>query len=125
MDDTQNPTFEPGTPNKTSASWALGERSIFLSVSSFLGQPKIHVRYNYRSDLGRLTPTKYGIALNRDEWERFKAHIHDVDRALEALADESDEHARVKHSIINNSDYGGPHPRRRGPPDSYRGAHNY
>ena len=56
--------------------WTLGQRgnenSIKVMVKEFQRQIKIHIRHYYKAkDEDRWYPTKKGVALSLEEWDKF------------------------------------------------------
>lgn len=53
----------------------------FVNVSEFKGKPYVNIREYYEKD-GKPQPGKKGIALNIEQWTKFKQIIDKVDRDL-------------------------------------------
>ena len=63
----------------------LGNRydtSIWVNPTEFKGQIKIHIRHFNDHDN---KPSTRGIALNLDEWDKFKEHFEQIDLEVRRL----------------------------------------
>ena len=65
--------------NIASPMWKLGSRPIFVTLSTYKGVNKVHLRHYRLSAEGLWLPLKTGVALNFDEWENFKSLIDSID----------------------------------------------
>ena len=66
--------------------FALGDRNIYLSVTYFEGEPRVHIRKHARNKVtGNFEPQKKGIALKAGEWAKLKEFIQNVDSEVARL----------------------------------------
>ena len=66
--------------------WALGGRGIYVTVNTFKGETKIHVRKYARDDeSGQIHPTKNGITLSPVEWRTFFENVETIDNEVKRL----------------------------------------
>lgn len=63
-------------------SWDLGSRK-FVKLSEFKGKWYVNIREFYDAG-GELKPTKKGIMLTMEQWQKFKNYISEVDEAIKA-----------------------------------------
>ena len=57
-------------------------RNMYLVVSEFLGQIKVHLRV-YEEEDGNLFPTKKGIALDLEKWKKITCEADEIDSAID------------------------------------------
>ena len=69
----------------------IGTRSYQATVSMFERQPKIHIRKYIENQEQEKCPTRYGIALNVDEWSELTDIIAELDEMVQALTNENNE----------------------------------
>lgn len=62
----------------------------FVTVSEFKGRVRVDVREFYLNDNGDRKPGKKGISLSREEWDKLKDQMHDIDKAIKKKDAESD-----------------------------------
>ncbi|KAL1497712.1 hypothetical protein ABEB36_008624 [Hypothenemus hampei] len=60
--------------------WDLGKNR-FVKVSEFKGKVYINIREFYNAE-GELRPTKKGVMLTPEQFQRFKASIDEIDEEL-------------------------------------------
>ena len=65
--------------------YALGDRNVYLSVTYWNGQPRVHIRKHDKKNTGDLLPQKKGICLSALEWSKMKEFIHNVDAEVARL----------------------------------------
>ena len=70
--------------------FSLGDRSIFVTVNTFQGKVKVHIRQHYQPTGDKWVPTKKGITLDKEEWETLKAHLTDIDNAIDHAGKQKD-----------------------------------
>jgi hypothetical protein len=56
-----------------------------VTCSLYNGKVLIDIREYYTGDSGDLAPGKKGISLSAEQWARLKAHVDDIDDAIERL----------------------------------------
>ena len=56
-----------------------------VTVRDFRGKALIDIREFYTKDSGELAPGRKGISLTVEQYQKFKSHIEDIDRAIENL----------------------------------------
>lgn len=54
----------------------------FLTVAPFKGKVRIDVREFYLNDEGQRRPGKKGISLSKEEWEKLKDQIPEIDEKI-------------------------------------------
>ena len=64
---------------------ALGKRGFHVSVSEFNSTVKIHIRKHYRTDSERLIPTRFGVALNEDEFQTLGDNLIHINKKVKKL----------------------------------------
>ena len=66
--------------------FALGDRNIYLSVTYFEDEPRVHIRKHARKKVtGNLDPQKKEIALKVGQWAKLKEFIQNVDSEVARL----------------------------------------
>lgn len=61
-------------------SWDIG-RNKFVKLTEFKGKWYVNIREFYDSG-GELKPTKKGVMLTMEQWQKFKGLVNDVDEAI-------------------------------------------
>ncbi|CAH1253271.1 activated RNA polymerase II transcriptional coactivator p15-like isoform X2 [Branchiostoma lanceolatum] len=56
----------------------------FISVREFKGKCLIDIREYYDAD-GELKPGRKGISLSKDQWQKLKAAMEDIDEKIQAI----------------------------------------
>jgi hypothetical protein len=75
------------TKNPYSPLCILGTRGYYATVSEFEGELKVHIRkYVENDELGKV-PTKYGIALDVDEWAQLNKTMDTLNGNLQVMSD--------------------------------------
>ena len=64
---------------------ALGKRGFHVSVSEFNSTVKIHIRKHFRTDSERLIPTRFGVALNEDEFQTLGDNLIHINKKVKKL----------------------------------------
>ena len=54
----------------------------FLTVSLFKSRVRIDIREYYLNDAGERKPGKKGISLSREEWDKVKDQMDDIEKAI-------------------------------------------
>ena len=85
--------------------WALGGRGIYVTVNTFKGETKIHVRKYTRGDSGQIHPTKNGITLNPAEWRIFLENVETIDNEVKRLEHTRGDTTDANH--VSSYDIGG------------------
>ena len=70
--------------------FSLGDRSIFVTVNTFQGRVKVHIRQHYQPSGDKWVPTKKGITLDKEEWETLKGLLTDIDNAIDHVGKQKD-----------------------------------
>lgn len=52
---------------------------IRVEVGEFKGKKLLHIRTWYTNDAGELAPTKKGVAMSYEQFQKFKSILGDVD----------------------------------------------
>ncbi|KAJ8922985.1 hypothetical protein NQ315_001533 [Exocentrus adspersus] len=85
--DDRGPIKKPKSDTKSSKSseeensWDLGKNR-FVKLSEFKGKWYVNIREFYNDDGGALKPTKKGIMLTMEQWQKFKGTIDEIDEAI-------------------------------------------
>lgn len=61
-------------------SWDLGSRR-FIKLSEFKGKWYVNIREFYDAG-GELKPTKKGVMLTMEQWQKFKGFVDEIDEAI-------------------------------------------
>lgn len=61
-------------------SWDLGSRR-FVKLSEFKGKWYVNIREFYDAG-GELKPTKKGVMLTMEQWQKFKGFVNEIDDAI-------------------------------------------
>lgn len=62
----------------------------FLTVSEFKGRVRIDIREFYLNDKGERKPGKKGISLSRDEWDKLKDQMDDIEKTIKKMDGQTD-----------------------------------
>jgi len=57
-----------------------------VSVKDFKGRVYVNIREYYQHESGEMRPGKKGIALSVEQWNKFKEHFDDIDKAVKELS---------------------------------------
>lgn len=61
-------------------SWELGNKR-FVKLSEFKGKWYVNIREFYDAG-GELKPTKKGVMLTMEQWQKFKGLVGEIDEAI-------------------------------------------
>lgn len=62
----------------------------FVTVSTFKSRVHVDIREFYVDDAGERKPGKKGISLTREEWDKLKENMDDIEKAIKKNDDETD-----------------------------------
>lgn len=66
--------------NKVLADIEKGRGEVIrIEVGEFKGKKLLHIRTWYTNDAGELAPTKKGVAMSYEQFQKFKSVLGDVD----------------------------------------------
>lgn len=69
-----------GMENKVLADIEKGRGEVIrIEVGEFKGKKLLHIRTWYTNDAGELAPTKKGVAMSYEQFQKFKSVLGDVD----------------------------------------------
>ena len=76
--------------------WTLGQRgnenSIRVMVKEFQGKIQVHIRHYYKTkDEDRWYPTKKGVALSLEEWDKFNEEFAAIDSEVRRLRSQNEQ----------------------------------
>ena len=97
--------------------WSLGQRgnenSIRVMVKEFHGKIRVHIRHYFKTkDEDRWYPTKKGVALSLEEWDKFNEKLATIDSEVRRLRSQNEQVAPVPPTGVKidlQSAFGGSH----------------